>query len=257
MRNNKFKMAFALYKKDLHELLPEIILVAVLAIMIMLGLTIWGIGPVVILPLVILCGLAYFLPVLDSFKMLFKEWSTNAIYLVLSLPVSGNMVFGVKLLALLTQFIIGILITGVTCFITLLFGMAETDTSWAQIWGIFGTDFNVYLKLSLLLFLLTVAVLTFLICLSFFSSILGKVIKKYSGVVTFASFIIFWNLAGKVINYIFSFMGNSPNMHLDLANLPVQNNLLLPLGEIALVYFLTALVFFIAATQVYQRKTEL
>jgi ABC-type transport system involved in multi-copper enzyme maturation permease subunit len=64
--------------------------------------------------LFLLLGLVGFLPLLSSFKLLSREWSHNTVYLVMSLPVSGAMILGSKMMVLLTQYIVGTLLIGLS-----------------------------------------------------------------------------------------------------------------------------------------------
>ncbi|WP_054695186.1 hypothetical protein [Syntrophomonas palmitatica] len=110
---------FALYRKEMRDILPEIIVVAAIAIV--LTAVVYINNPqmpqLVMLPLLMAMGLTVFLPFVSSFKLLWREWNNNTIYLVMSLPVKGGAVLGSKLLALLSQYLAGslaVVITGLT-----------------------------------------------------------------------------------------------------------------------------------------------
>ena len=176
-------MFAALYKKQMRETLPEIVVVA--SVTVLIGLFVYfklgSLLSAVAVAMVMVLGLASFLPLISSLR-LGQEWNNNTIYLMMSLPVGGGMILGSRLTALLTQYILGTLIVGIVGML-LAFGM-------------FPDDFGYYLKLSLpywdeafLLYLLTVMILAYFISISFFSQIIGKLVSRFSGLVTLVTFI--------------------------------------------------------------------
>jgi hypothetical protein len=107
MQKNKWRMLGQLYLKDMHDLKAEIIVV--LAITLLLDSFIYFSSgyprQLIILPVLMTIVLAAFIPLVSSFKMLHREWNDNTVYLVMSLPVSGYMIIGSKLLAIISQFL--------------------------------------------------------------------------------------------------------------------------------------------------------
>lgn len=155
-------------------------------------------------PVVLMGGLAMLMPVISSFRILNGEWQNNTIYLTLSLPVKGGMVLGSKLLALLTQYVVGTLAVGISG-IFLGFHMMP--------------DFGEMLKLGekwlpwdfyVCIYLIGLAFLAYVISLSFLSQLIGSLFTRLKGGVTALVFVALWWLFKKVdmvIVDIFSLRG--------------------------------------------------
>lgn len=196
MQNSKTKMLGQLYKKDLREIRPEIIFIVAATIII----NTWVYlavdeKAIVAVPLVASLGLAGLLPVISSFKLLAKEWSNNTVYLIMSLPVSGAMILGSKLLALITQYIIGILVVGVTAFITSSSALPEM---WQEIMGY--PELKDMIKLAIFLNIMGLTNIIFFISTSFLSQLIGRLSRKHSGLITVAVFIAIFIIVGQIPN---------------------------------------------------------
>ena len=76
-------------------------------------------------PAVALMGLAGFLPVITSFRILGREWGQNNIYLMMSLQVSGTMKLGSKLLVLLSEYLAGTLLVGTISSIAIIISFPD------------------------------------------------------------------------------------------------------------------------------------
>lgn len=233
-------MFAALYKKQMRETLPEIVVVA--SVTVLIGLFVYfklgSLLSAVAVAMVMVLGLASFLPLISSLR-LGQEWNNNTIYLMMSLPVGGGMILGSRLTALLTQYILGTLIVGIVGML-LAFGM-------------FPDDFGYYLKLSLpywdeafLLYLLTVMILAYFISISFFSQIIGKLVSRFSGLVTIITFFAVLWLSGKALSLM------TGSMAIGFPDLTAQLLGVL-LGQITLV----AAVILALAILVYNRRVEL
>jgi len=112
MQTSSLKKFFKLYSKEMRELRPEIlvVLIATLVLDLLFYIKARQFPAVIIGPSIMILGLAALLPFISSFKLLGREWNSNTIYLLLSLPVKGGNVLGSKLLALLTQYLFGTII---------------------------------------------------------------------------------------------------------------------------------------------------
>lgn len=186
----------ALYRKQMREMLPEMAVIAGVAIIVslLLYIKIGSILEAVMIAMLMVMGLAFFLPIVSSFR-LGQEWNNNTIYLMMSLPVGGGMILGSRLAALLTQYLFGTLIVGV-CGILLAVGL------FPEPFGYYLQAILPYWDIAILLYLLTVMWIAYLISISFFSQIIGKLVSRFSGLVTFITFFFTLWLSGKVMNLI-------------------------------------------------------
>lgn len=230
----------ALYKKQMRETLPEIVVVA--AITVFAGLFVYfkagSLIYAIMAAMMMVLGLVSFLPLISSLR-LGQEWSNNTIYLMMSLPVGGGMILGSRLTALLTQYVLGTLMVGI---VSLLLAM-----------GMFPEDFGYYLKLSIsywdeafLMYLLSVMMLAYFISISFFSQIIGKLVSRFSGLVTIITFFAVLWLSGKALSLM------TGSMAIGFPDLTAQLLGVL-LGQITLV----AAVILALAILVYNRRVEL
>lgn len=233
-------MFAALYKKQMRETLPEIVVVA--AVTVFVGLVVFfkagSLLPAIAAAMAMVLGLASFLPLISSLR-LGQEWNNNTIYMMMSLPVGGGMILGSRLTALLTQYIAGTLIVGIVGMLLAL--------------GLFPDDFVYYLKLSMpywdeafLVYLLTVMILAYLISISFFSQIIGKLVSRFSGLVTLVTFFGTLWLSGKVMSLMGSQVVLGPQ---DLSALVLAEMV----GQITVV----SAVILALAMVIYNRRVEL
>jgi hypothetical protein len=183
----------ALYNKQMREMAPEMIIIGGAAVLVslVLYLKIGSIDTAILIAMMMVMGLAFFLPIVSSFR-LGQEWNNHTIYLMMSLPVGGSMILGSRLAALLTQYVFGTLIVSI-CGILLVIGLAPEPfyTYLDLVWP--------YLYTAVLLYLITIAWIGYLISVSFFSQIIGKLVNRFSGLVTFITFFATLWLSGKVM----------------------------------------------------------
>ena len=256
MQNSSLKKFFKLYGKEMRELRPEIIVVLVATIVIdaFFYFKAQQIPGVVIGPSMMILGLAALLPFISSFKLLGREWNSNTIYLLLSLPVKGGSILGSKLLALLSQYIIGTVVVSAGGFILaiLLFPQLIADiVSQAQMAGI-DTEILSWAGAGLLFYLMSIVGMAYVICISFFSQLVGKLGRRFSGAITAIVFIATFWLMGKIMMPIGQFLGSQLFMHnfsiAALNQLLSINTLILLAGTV---------IIFLAAMLVYNHKIEL
>jgi len=201
MPTSGIKRFSALYRKEMRGILPEIITVSGLIIILTI---LFYISPgdyprLILIPLLMLAGLAAILPFVDSGKLLSGEWNSNTIYLTMSLPVRGGMILGSKLLALISQYLIySVVLTA--AFIILVFPQLDLD----QIQQISGWRNYVEhgLPVLLLSYLISLAGLGYAISLSFFSQLAGKLVSRFSGFVTVLVFIIMFWLGNRLMSTV-------------------------------------------------------
>lgn len=193
MQTSKLKMFGQLYLRDMRELAGEIVLV--LAVIIILdGLCFFRCASAgaVIAPAFMTLGLAAFLPMISSFKLLKREWSGNTIYLIMSLPVSGTMVLGSKLAALLTQYIIGTLAAGITG-LYLLIQMVPPFKAVMLNQPVLITRAEILFGFSLLF-------LALLIATSFLSQLVGSLVPRFAKLTTVIMFVLVLYLMGHLVD---------------------------------------------------------
>ncbi|MGI5911086.1 MAG: hypothetical protein ACOX6E_00710 [Syntrophomonadaceae bacterium] len=255
------KKFLKLYCKEMHDLRPEIlvIIITTLVIDVYFYFKFQDMPSIVIGPLVMILGLASLLPFISSFKLLNREFSTNTAYLLLSLPVKGGSILGSKLLALLSQYVIGTLVVGIAgvILISLLFpepGLEEV-ISQAQAAGI---DINLQSLFSMvgLFYLMSIVSIAYAIVISFFSQLTGKLVKRFSGLITVIIFLATFWLMGKLLTPLWQQLGNFTHYYMNNHSFSVAafngimglNTLIILLG--------TALVF-LAAVLIYNHRIEL
>ena len=234
----------ALYKKQMREMAPEMVVIGGAAVLVslVLYLKVGSIPMAVAIAMFMVMGLAFFLPIVSSFR-LGQEWNNHTIYLMMSLPVGGSMILGSRLAALLTQYVFGTLIVGI-CGLLLVIGLAPEP-----IYNDLDLDLILpYLDIAVLLYLVTIAWMGYLISVSFFSQIIGKLVSRFSGLVTIVTFFATLWLSGKVMGLMFG------HQHTAIPAPDLMAQLLwILLGVIALV----AAVIMALSIWVYNRRVEL
>lgn len=245
---SKRKMFTALYRKEMREILPELIVVVTITVLLDAFVLFRYAGHnqgVILMPIFFTMGLAGFIPLLSSFKMLSTEWSTNTVYLIKSLPVSGAMVLGAKLLALFTQLIIGILVAGGIGTLMVLQALPEAMPA-------LSAHPEAFTRAALVFAWLLIGFLL-LCCASFLSQTLGRMTSKHSGMLTMVSFVVIMGLVNKIWGLIGSFIAPDSN--------PIISGFGRTFWNISTAYslgtLLIAALLFVGAVWIYDRKLEL
>lgn len=257
MQANRTSMFFALYGKEIRELLLEITVVVLLAMLINVLLFARSnhspFPELLFVANFMLFGLACFMPFVSSFKLISREWRNNSIYMLLSLPAKGTLVLGAKLAALVTQFVVGTLVVGGSGLLLMraLMGLefSQTLNEFGQATGLstaqlFGEMFLVYL--------LGVAILIYLISISFSSQLAGKLVRRYSGLLTVVVFIALYSGMQKLMTLFW----HKVDWHLSatLVNTDLFNQYL----GIAILTFLTvSALLYAGSVFIYNRRIEL
>lgn len=253
MLNSKLKMFGQLYRKDMHQVLPELLVVIIISLLLDLGIYFGSemMKAALFVPAFLLLGLAGLLPLISSFKTFSHEWSTNNIYLLMSLPVSGGMVMGSKLLALTSQYLVGTLVVGLGGALSFYHIIPER----LKIMPEFQTVFNnpdVYMYLALV-YLFTIIFMFFLFSTSFFSQTLGKLSRKLSGLITFAAFVaLIW-----VTDWGLDLIGiREPDSIVNGCNFDVVlHSTVLPLlTSYSISYLIIGTILFVGAIIIYDRR---
>lgn len=261
MQTSSLKKFFKLYSKEMRELRPEIlvVLIATLVLNLLFYFKAQELPAMIIVPSMMMLGLAGFLPFISSFKLLGREWNSNTIYLLLSLPVKGGSILGSKLLALLSQYIIGtVVVTAGGVILTFLLfpepGLAETLRQ-AQASGI-DTRLQTIISSGGLFYLMSLVGMAYVIAISFFSQLLGKLVTRFSGLVTAIVFIATFWLMNKLMTPIWQQVGNYSQLHMNQYNFSIAafNQLV---GMNTLIMLAGTIIVFIAAVLVYNHKIEL
>ena len=256
MSSSKLKMFGQLYLKDLHEVIPEILIVVIGVVLVTAGFFLRSSepSPIIIVPLVLLLGLAGLLPLVASFKLLSREWSNNTVYLIMSLPVSGAMVMGAKMLVLISQYVIGTLLIAISSYLLYANGLYQYFTPNQS--GHMILQSNPELITHLLAFYLSGLVLLIFLCsTSFLSQVVGKLSSRFSGLLTAAAFIATLVLSGKIMDVLGT--GNNAANLMFIRMTANAGNFASELNLSSLSYLLMAAVIFILAAIIYDRKLEL
>lgn len=261
MQTNSLKKFFKLYSKEMRELRPEIlvVLIATLVVDLLFYFKARQFPAMIIGPSIMILGLAALLPFISSFKLLGREWNSNTIYLLLSLPAKGGSILGSKLLALLTQYLIGTVVVtaGSIILAFLLFpepGLVETLRQ-VQALGI-DTRLQTIISSGTLFYLMSLVGMAYVIAISFFSQLLGKLVTRFSGLVTAIVFIATFWLMNKLMTPLWQQLGNYSQLHITQYNFNIA-----AINQLAGMNILIALagtvIIFIAAVLVYNHKIEL
>lgn len=256
MHSSKMKMLGQLYMKDLHEIIPELVIVACGVVLVTVGYFLRASNdpnPVIVLPLMLLFGLAGLLPLVASFKLLSREWTNQTVYLIMSLPVSGWMVLGTKLLVLISQYIVGTLLIGGSAYLLYI-------TSLYQFFAP-GQPAHMLLqnpdlfKYMLAIYLSGTMFLIFLCCVSFLSQVVGKLSRKFSGLITAVTFIATLIISGRIMD-IFGVGQYSANP-IALRMMESSSHFAYSMNLTSLGQLLIAVLIFILAVVIYNKKLEL
>lgn len=243
MLAKSFSKFGALYNKQMREMAPELIIIGATAVLVslVLYLKVGSMYTAILVAMMMVMGLAYFLPIVSSFRLM-QEWNNHTIYLMMSLPVGGGMILGSRLAALLTQYVFGTLIVGI-CGVLLVIGVApEAFYEYLKLlWP--------YLDIAVLLYLISIAWMAYLISVSFFSQIVGKLVRRFSGLVIIITFFATLWLSIKVMGLM---LGQYTATSIAATELTAQPLLIL-LGVLA---GITAVIMALAIW-VYNRRVEL
>ncbi|MDD2586363.1 MAG: hypothetical protein PHT79_04305 [Syntrophomonadaceae bacterium] len=257
MPTSRLGMFSKLYSKEMRELAPEMITVIGLAVLayIYLFFKTHDYPFAVIGPVFMIGGMAAFLPVISSFKLLSREWKNNTVYLMMSLPVKGGMIMGAKLTALLSEYVLGTLIAGVSGFLLIYALNPELgQVLTSSIPGI-GMKLIELWPQGLALYLTSIVIIAYIASISFFSQMVGKLVSRFSGLVTAVVFIATAYLSGKVgdlfwLNIDKQWFTNGINtFDLNVINQFLIINLLFSLALAAVIFTLAVII--------YNRKIEL
>ncbi|HZK43896.1 MAG TPA: hypothetical protein VFC73_06365 [Syntrophomonadaceae bacterium] len=243
MKVNHLKMFLKLYEKEMMELKTEILLT--ISAVIVVSVLVYFAGPRFGWPnllFVMVAGLAGLLPVITASKIFTKEWNSNTIYLVMSLPVRGGMILGSKLAAVVSQYLLGT-ITVVISTITLALVLFAEEIA------IITSEFiNIPWGLGFSIYFMSLVFGVYLVALIFFSQIIGKLVAKFQGLTTVITLAGMLWLTNKVIAQLIGHMDYSPELILA----PVE-----PFIYTSFYYIGAAIVVFIAAVLIYNWRIEL
>lgn len=126
-----------------------------------------------------------------SFSLVSSEWKDNTLHMIMPLPVGGKSIFFSKLMALFSQiFVVGSITVALSLgAVTLILGLEEV----ASFFGMFNIaseeliirNIGEIIKFFSLLFVYFAQLLVVV----FFSSVVGRMFKKFAGVITFVVFV--------------------------------------------------------------------
>lgn len=262
MGTSKGNMLYTLYKKDLKASRFELMLIAGVILAVNLYIfykttTGWPLqaGFAVNMGGAIAIAMAIFI---KAFMTVRNEWKENTVYLMMSLPVSGKLIFLSKLLSLLTQWIALEVLVGVSAF--LFFRGMMTPYDWGKLAAL---PFAYRIEMLKMAFLILLGANQALI-LAFFSSVIGKLFNKFSGLITFGTLILSNIAISKVSGWIISLVSRYQIDDLGSRHIDFSHGSLSSTFFPASVYIATALVIigfsvalFFGTAAIYDRKVEL
>lgn len=265
MRISKGKKLLTLYKKDLAASKFETLLILGFIVVGNLFLlykakTSWPIDMALALSMLSL-GFVPLFTFFKAFNFIREEWKENTVYFMMSLPTTGNTIFLSKFLALLTQFfILGAAALVFVSVFTLMQPQIQQD------WMLIKSIDNIHLiiweigKIGIIMFLsFAMTIIT-----AFFSAVVGKLFRKFSGLITFIVFIatsyVSTRLMSEIVGLINKGMFNSyvqkemtvGEVRMSLQVLP--NPIFIP-TMVSIIIISTLL--FLATTTIYDKKVEL
>ncbi|SET10208.1 hypothetical protein SAMN05660297_01410 [Natronincola peptidivorans] len=264
MKPSNGSILFSIYKKDLLSVKLESLLVLAAVFLGYLYfsykiLTGWP-APTILGITSTIFFIVMFVIFVGTFTSVSREWSNNTIYLIMSLPIGGKMIFLSKLLAVMTQLIV---LGGATILIgSLLSSFFLGIDIITEAFGFLSSYqlLQVLIKGVILLFFGIIQI----ILIAFFSSMIGKLFKRFSWFITVITFIFTNIIIGRINGFLLnSFFNNERyahlneitvhNHHLFMESLPFNEFFLLQLALLLL--FSTGLFFLTSA--IYDKKVEL
>lgn len=260
MPTSNWQRFSALYGKEMRELRPEIIIVVAMAVLICLTMYAKSgtdARDLFIVPIFLLMGLAGFLPFVASFKLLGREWSTNTIYLIMSLPVSGGMILGTKLAALISQYLLGTLVVIAAALFWVHPHLPEIISSLNAI-TVSQTRLVQFIPGIAMAYLLSLTWLFYLISVSFLSQLIGKLFTRFNGVITLLVFLATLAFAGWLMDLSRSFCQFSSSFN--ILGPGLQSSLqqaIVFMGVNSAIYFVVAALIMVVSILVYRYRIEL
>ena len=262
METSKGNMLYTLYKKDLKASRFELALIAGIILVINLYIfykTTTGWPMQVGFGMNMGGAIAIFIAIfIKAFMTVRNEWKENTVYLMMSLPVSGKMIFLSKLLSLLTQWIALEALVGLGAF--LFFRGMMTPYDWGKLAAI---PFGFKMEIVKMMFLVLLGANQALI-LAFFSSVIGKLVNKFSGLITFGTFIggniLISKISSMIINVVSKYQledlgSRQINLSDGTAWVTIMPNSLYI--AIALVITGVSVALFFGTAEIYDRRVEL
>lgn len=192
MAVSRWSMFKQLFKKDWEQVRTETYFVLALALTMNLAVNIFNLQQAV--PLFVFIFVAPFLVPLYSAVQLFRrEWSGGTIYLLLSLPLGGFLIFFSKLLAVLLEFMIQIIgVFGLTIVFVCLSGPANPHLAF-NFANFFYTSNLIHapeIHAMGMAFLTMLGGLALVTAAIFFSQSLSRLVPKYQDLSAFVFFLL-------------------------------------------------------------------
>lgn len=196
-----------------------------------------------------------------AFSFIREEWKENTVYFMMSLPTTGNTIFLSKFLAILTQFFI---LGAVAVLFTAIFMLMQLEIQ--QIWTVIREVSNIqqivweFGKIGII----TSLSFAMVIITAFFSAVIGKLFRKFSGLITFIVFIATNYVSTRSIAGIIELINKSglnpyiqKEMLIENTMVFVQvipNSIFVP---IMILVIIASILLFLATTTIYDKKVEL
>lgn len=191
MSNNRFRGFTALYRQNLQEVRFEILAVIIAALLLdgWFYFHLSYASGAILIPIFLTTGLAFFVPLLSSFKLLGRELGSNQSYLIMSLPVSGASVMAAKMLALITQLILGVLACALIGGLMLPRRIPISEIS---------SNMPLLIQLTTYALVGSLVFAILILSVSLFSQTVGLLIRRRRWLLTLAVFILIVYLGGRI-----------------------------------------------------------
>lgn len=265
MKISGSKKLFTLYKKDLAASRFEILLILGFIVVGNLFLfykarTSWPMDMTLALSMLFL-GFIPLFAFFRAFSFIREEWKENTVYFMMSLPTTGNTIFLSKFLALLTQFFV---LGAVAVLFVVAFMLMQLEIR--QVWMVIRGAGNIWQMVWEFAKIAIITSLSFalIIITAFFSAVIGKLFRKFSGLITFIVFIVTNYVSTKSIAGIIELINKSGlNSYIQKEVIiegttifmqVVPNTFFVP---IIILIAVATILLFLATTTIYDKKVEL
>ncbi|QUH26524.1 ABC-2 transporter permease [Serpentinicella alkaliphila] len=183
-----------------------------------------------------------------AFSSISSEWKENTVYLMMSLPVSGMLVLLSKLLSLITRLILLLIVA--TPFTAILFFRLPMLRM---------MDLNInaqFVKIAFMYATLIILGYIMYLIIAIFSVHIGKIVKKFSGVVTFLAFIVTNYVVSKILEISFNALSNGV-VRVEQPGIQINHISSFEFLTASTVILLISCVIFYITSVIYERKVEL
>ncbi|WP_353893536.1 hypothetical protein PRVXH_000282 [Proteinivorax hydrogeniformans] len=270
MENSNFKKLMMLFKKDLMNLKFESL--------ILLGLIVVGYSLIIfrvqatddMLKAAVIGNLSFLIffgtlliIFIRSFSLVSNEWKNKTLYMIMPLPVKGKTIFLSKIMAITTQTIVisGISMAFLIAVWTTIIGLGEVQQALNTLMVNSSELISEYKGEIIKVIILGFFSFISLIVTVFFSSVVGRMFKKMSGLITFITFLLTNYAISKITSITHRLIGIETSIQTSTAFDTVEASVEVFSIQQFWFYNITTVIItlalFFATTYLYDQKVEL